>query len=436
MVTIKARFCRTALLLIVLQSVMVVCHAQADGDCGAILRGGIITENVTSSTARNDALTYDKACRLDWNSASDSQRAQAEVEAFGYGKGNGSYTSDSRREALNTRCKELYQSAQSDATSFSRVQTLHDAANNAFVACKKIESEFFKVTPAIAPGGHTVTVAMAYVGSANGGVAVYLPVATNFSCDVRGPGSTPQTVISEKASVRVVHNEAVTFICKRSSTTGVDPTDQSTYKYYPEATLTIATANTPFQITFPDERDPGLTVLAQRDVLARAQRTPPIGTIVAFAGVADATIAVKSKEWLPCDGSSLASSQYPELFAAIGTTWGGTSDNFNLPDMRGQYLRGAGKGSNGGDATTPVGRYQPMDVQSHTHAAAINGIEFFLGMALAPQELAGFAAGTQFSDGGKYAIKRVDHSSITVQNSAPGETRPITAVVSWLIRAR
>lgn len=46
-----------------------------------------------------------------------------------------------------------------------------------------------------------------------------------------------------------------------------------------------------------------------------------------------------------CDGASLAVADYPELFARIGYTWGGSGANFNLPDLRGRTAIGVGTGS-------------------------------------------------------------------------------------------
>ena len=50
--------------------------------------------------------------------------------------------------------------------------------------------------------------------------------------------------------------------------------------------------------------------------------------------------------WLFCDGSAVASATYAALFTAIGTTYGGDSTNFNLPDLRGRVI--AGKDDMGG----------------------------------------------------------------------------------------
>lgn len=47
---------------------------------------------------------------------------------------------------------------------------------------------------------------------------------------------------------------------------------------------------------------------------------------------------------LYCDGSAVSRTTYTELFSAIGTTYGAGdgSTTFNLPDLRGQFVRGTG----------------------------------------------------------------------------------------------
>jgi hypothetical protein len=45
-----------------------------------------------------------------------------------------------------------------------------------------------------------------------------------------------------------------------------------------------------------------------------------------------------------CDGAAVSRTAYSDLFSAIGTTWGvgDGSTTFNLPDLQGAFLRGAG----------------------------------------------------------------------------------------------
>ncbi|KAG2378391.1 hypothetical protein C9374_008534 [Naegleria lovaniensis] len=66
----------------------------------------------------------------------------------------------------------------------------------------------------------------------------------------------------------------------------------------------------------------------------------PIGAIKLFSG------HVEPEGWKWCDGSVLSCSSYPDLFAVIGTTFGGDGVlNFALPDLRGRVPVGAGQGS-------------------------------------------------------------------------------------------
>lgn len=48
------------------------------------------------------------------------------------------------------------------------------------------------------------------------------------------------------------------------------------------------------------------------------------------------------KGWLKCEGQSLSSSTYKELYNAIGTAYGGNSKNFYLPNFKGRVPVGVG----------------------------------------------------------------------------------------------
>lgn len=76
--------------------------------------------------------------------------------------------------------------------------------------------------------------------------------------------------------------------------------------------------------------------------------------------------------WLACDGGPLSVAQYPALFAAISTTYGGDGVNtFNLPDLRGAAAVGTGGsyalGQSGGAATVVL---DISEIPSHAHDAA------------------------------------------------------------------
>src|SRR5204862_6701783 len=68
----------------------------------------------------------------------------------------------------------------------------------------------------------------------------------------------------------------------------------------------------------------------------------PVGTSVPFAGFPRRVAELQSKGWLKCNGGYVSRNDCPELYVAIGTTYGGDGNpNFALPDLRGMMLRGA-----------------------------------------------------------------------------------------------
>lgn len=60
----------------------------------------------------------------------------------------------------------------------------------------------------------------------------------------------------------------------------------------------------------------------------------PSGVMVPFAG------KTVPDGWLLCNGASLAKASYPDLFAAIGYTWGGSGNTFYLPNYNGRHILG------------------------------------------------------------------------------------------------
>jgi len=66
----------------------------------------------------------------------------------------------------------------------------------------------------------------------------------------------------------------------------------------------------------------------------------PVATILPFAG------SVAPEGFMVCDGTELLASEYGDLFAAIGITYGvgQAAGSFKLPNLRGRAPVGAGQG--------------------------------------------------------------------------------------------
>lgn len=92
----------------------------------------------------------------------------------------------------------------------------------------------------------------------------------------------------------------------------------------------------------------------------------PAGAIMAFAMNSAPT------GWLAANGSSVSTTTYASLFAAIGYTYGGSGGSFNLPDLRGYFVRGAGTNSDG-TASGGFGGKQSESLLNHTHSGTTGG---------------------------------------------------------------
>ena len=105
-----------------------------------------------------------------------------------------------------------------------------------------------------------------------------------------------------------------------------------------------------------------LTYVEMDANLTNLQRaSAPIGTVFTYMSTADLPAT-----WLECNGASLATATYDDLYSIIGNTYGGDATNFNLPDFRGQFLRGFDNGA-GEDAGRVFSDPQLDEVKSHTH---------------------------------------------------------------------
>ena len=87
----------------------------------------------------------------------------------------------------------------------------------------------------------------------------------------------------------------------------------------------------------------------------------PAGAVMAFA------MNTAPSGWLAADGSSVSTSGVnAALFAAINYTYGGSGGSFNLPDLRGYFVRGSGTNSDG-TVSGGFGNKQADEFKAHTH---------------------------------------------------------------------
>jgi microcystin-dependent protein len=99
-----------------------------------------------------------------------------------------------------------------------------------------------------------------------------------------------------------------------------------------------------------------------------------VGEIRIFAG------NYAPEGWIFCDGAELSISEYPSLFALIGTTYGGNGQTtFAVPDLRGRIPIHAGINPQTG-TNYPIGQKGGVEnvtltlsqIPSHTHAVNVD----------------------------------------------------------------
>lgn len=101
-------------------------------------------------------------------------------------------------------------------------------------------------------------------------------------------------------------------------------------------------------------------------VTSTAGTAVPSGIIVPFAGTTVPAF------WRECDGLAISRTTFAALFAAIGETYGpgDGSTTFNVPDLRGEFMRGWDHGR-GVDAGRVIGSTQADELEAHTHSISI-----------------------------------------------------------------
>ena len=124
-------------------------------------------------------------------------------------------------------------------------------------------------------------------------------------------------------------------------------------------------------------RELSYTALASVPYAEAATNAVPVGAVMPFAGDASKVPA----GWLLCDGKEVSRLDYLNLYNVIGTAWGtgNNSSTFNLPDMRGMFLRGVSGNSgkdadaemrvslkDGGNSANSVGSYQVDAIRNIT----------------------------------------------------------------------
>jgi microcystin-dependent protein len=163
--------------------------------------------------------------------------------------------------------------------------------------------------------------------------------------------------------------------------------------------------------------------------------TVPAGTIMHHAG------SNAPSGYLVCDGASLFTTSYPELFSAIGYTYGGAGTSFNIPNLLGEFIRGADMGR-GVDAGRNLGSSQTDNSRFPSHYHVMPGddqLSFADGFAgWSARSLSGFPYDARSTYGGGAQMwltgNAVDYNG--TPNTNDTETRPRNVALLPIIKFR
>ena len=150
---------------------------------------------------------------------------------------------------------------------------------------------------------------------------------------------------------------------------------------------------------FPNGATSGGVAVATATEVAAAV---PAGSVVQFARNTAPT------GWLKANGAAVSRTDYAALFSAIGTTFGAGngSTTFNLPDLRGEFLRGWDDGR-GIDSGRAFGSAQADELKSHSHI--ITTYASFAGTTASP---------------GTYPAQNAFWNNVSTGSTGGTETRP------------
>lgn len=151
----------------------------------------------------------------------------------------------------------------------------------------------------------------------------------------------------------------------------------------------------------------------------------PVGTVEMFAG------ATTPMGYLFCKGQSLSTTSYAALFAVIGYRYGGSGNNFNLPDFRGVFPRGFDDGR-GIDSGRVLGTKQESAAPNITGKIHVGYSTVASGaFAHAEQNWDGTGGGT--TNACRNATFDASRSS-SVYQSGVKEVRPVNLAINFIIK--
>ena len=172
------------------------------------------------------------------------------------------------------------------------------------------------------------------------------------------------------------------------------------------------------------------------DVGVDVTTSTPSGMIAPFG------MGTEPVGWLICDGRAISRTAYIALFLVIDDIWGpgNNSSTFNIPDLRGAYLRNIGTAILDANFVGPtaVGDYQSDQNSDHTHTMASDGSHQHSGptgaIGFTAQNQAFFVVKDSPHNGGSYLTGAAGGHTHVITNEGGTEARVYNRGVQFMIK--
>lgn len=171
--------------------------------------------------------------------------------------------------------------------------------------------------------------------------------------------------------------------------------------------------------------------------------TTPAGTIISYGG----TNAPEG--YLKCEGQAVSRTEYSKLFDAIGTIYGSGDGNttFNVPDLRGEFLRGTGTNSHANNGNgAAVGIHQDATAIPDVYVVYNSSVDkHVIGIGYDPENptsgVAAFNMDFQYKRSSLRKYTAVNYSNVASGTSASiyryqYSPRPTNTSVLYCIKAK
>ena len=173
-----------------------------------------------------------------------------------------------------------------------------------------------------------------------------------------------------------------------------------------------------------------------------AQGGVPSGAVFCMA------VAIVPSGYLECNGAAVSRTGYAALFAVIGTQYGAGngSSTFNLPDLRGEFVRGFdnGRGIDSGRSISATPQSDQNKQHNHTASSSVNDSGHVHGTTFDNKKYfpGGGSTTITYGGAGSYPADTFSMSSATtgvtvatsIGNDGGGETRPRNIAMMYVIK--